>query len=210
VPATPLLEPISTSSKLASRRRRRTRKLWWAVLAVVLLIGQSYGRALLAPGEASFSSRSVDWLRDHGAGHVIDVTENWWYTRSPPADTAIAAGDVQHLVLTFNSGFRMADTAGGFVSPTGSEGTLEAGLATATIDLAGNLDVVKWDATVASRPAVGIVAKPVPVHLAHGSGGRPLRQRGLRRGRPHDAPHPRGRARRRRGGARHAARHPSG
>jgi hypothetical protein len=49
--------------------------------------GASYGRALAAPGEASWSVRTVDWLRDVGFGGVIDTIENWYFTRHPPANT---------------------------------------------------------------------------------------------------------------------------
>jgi hypothetical protein len=49
-----------------------------------ILILTSYGQALVYPGEASFSVRSVTWLRDHGGSSLVDAVENWWYTRDPP------------------------------------------------------------------------------------------------------------------------------
>jgi hypothetical protein len=44
----------------------------------------SYGQALVYPGEAPLSVRSVTWLRDHGGSPIVDAVENWWYTRDPP------------------------------------------------------------------------------------------------------------------------------
>ena len=73
-------------------RRRRTRRTAVVALTVAALImtgvaGASYGRALANPGEASWSVRTVDWLRDHGFGGLINTVENWYYTRHPPANT---------------------------------------------------------------------------------------------------------------------------
>jgi hypothetical protein len=57
-------------------------------LLCLLLIAPvvSYVRALLYPGNASFGVRSVEWIRDHGAGGVIDAIETWKYShQAPPA-----------------------------------------------------------------------------------------------------------------------------
>jgi hypothetical protein len=68
------------------RRRRRRR---WSALVVVLLFlipVTSYVRALTYPGNAPFSVRSVEWVRDHGGGGIINAIENWRYSRqAPPA-----------------------------------------------------------------------------------------------------------------------------
>jgi hypothetical protein len=68
------------------RRRRRRR---WTALAVALLLAipvTSYVRALTYPGNATFSVRSVEWVRDHGGGGIINTIENWRYSRqAPPA-----------------------------------------------------------------------------------------------------------------------------
>ena len=57
------------------------------ILCLLLVVPMvSYVRALLYPGNASFSVRSVEWIRDHGAGGVIDAVETWKYSRqAPPA-----------------------------------------------------------------------------------------------------------------------------
>jgi hypothetical protein len=52
---------------------------------VVVLGGVSYGRALSAPGAATWPVRTVDWLRDRGLGPVINTVETWYYTQHPRA-----------------------------------------------------------------------------------------------------------------------------
>lgn len=59
------------------------------VLALVLVpVEVSYGRALVAPGQATVSVRTVEWLRDHGAGPLVNVVENYWYARNRPTGAA--------------------------------------------------------------------------------------------------------------------------
>ncbi len=59
------------------------------VLAMVLVpVDFSYGQALVAPGQATVSVRTVEWLRDHGAGPLVNTVENWWYARNRPVGTA--------------------------------------------------------------------------------------------------------------------------
>ena len=59
------------------------------VLALVLApVEFSYGRALAAPGSATVEVRTVEWLRDHGAGPVVDLVENWVYSHNRPTRTA--------------------------------------------------------------------------------------------------------------------------
>jgi hypothetical protein len=71
------------------RRRRRVR--WIALIVCLLLVvpAVSYVRALLYPGNASFAVRSVEWVRDHGGGKLIDTIETWKYShQAPPASGA--------------------------------------------------------------------------------------------------------------------------
>jgi hypothetical protein len=44
----------------------------------------SYVRALLYPGNASFAVRSVEWIRDHGGGKLVDTIETWRYSHQAP------------------------------------------------------------------------------------------------------------------------------
>jgi Phosphodiester glycosidase len=78
----PPLEPL----------RNRSRKRRWALgVSVAVLVGiagwpvASYVSALTYPGEASFTVRTVEWVRDHGGGGLVDVVENWWYSQPPSA-----------------------------------------------------------------------------------------------------------------------------
>jgi hypothetical protein len=47
-------------------------------------IGWSYLRALTAPGTDPWTIRTVEWLRDHGGGGIVNRIEHWWYTNHPP------------------------------------------------------------------------------------------------------------------------------
>lgn len=70
-------------------RRRRIRKRWIALACCLLLVvpAVSYVRALLYPGTASFSVRTVEWFRDHGGGSIIDAIETWKYSHQQPPAT---------------------------------------------------------------------------------------------------------------------------
>jgi hypothetical protein len=57
------------------------------LLALVVLLvvpTMSYAQALTYPGDAPLSVRTVEWVRDHGGGGIVDTLENWWYA-SPPS-----------------------------------------------------------------------------------------------------------------------------
>jgi hypothetical protein len=74
----------------ASARKTRRRRAWWIALILCLLLvipAVSYVRALLYPGNASFAVRSVEWIRDHGGGKLIDTIETWRYSRHAPPTT---------------------------------------------------------------------------------------------------------------------------
>lgn len=56
------------------------------MILLLLIPVTSYVRALTYPGNAPFSVRSVEWVRDHGGGGIVDAIENWRYSRqAPPA-----------------------------------------------------------------------------------------------------------------------------
>jgi len=84
----------------AHARRRRRSPTWKAVLALLVLLvvlvapTASYLRALVAPGEADWQVRTVEWVRDHGGGPVVDMVENWWYAHNQPTGSIPAAGTV--------------------------------------------------------------------------------------------------------------------
>jgi hypothetical protein len=80
---------MKQSVKTPLRKQRRRRRLRWIALITCLLLVVpmvSYVRALMYPGNASFAVRSVEWVRDHGGGKLIDTIETWKYShQAPPA-----------------------------------------------------------------------------------------------------------------------------
>jgi len=63
-----------------------------AVLLVAVVVPSvSLVQALTYPGEASTTVRLVEWARDHGAGGLVDVVENWWYSRPPATAPPVPA-----------------------------------------------------------------------------------------------------------------------
>src|SRR4029078_8045324 len=92
-PIDPLLaaavRPVDVSAPRASgmaisprRGHRRLRRMGCSALVVVLLtapITYSYARALTGPGHDSAAARSVEWLRDHKMGWLVDTAERRWF-----------------------------------------------------------------------------------------------------------------------------------
>lgn len=68
-----------------SRTRPRRRGVLPLLALVVLLLVPtvSYAQALTYPGDAPLSVRTVEWVRDHGGGGIVDTLENWWYAHPP-------------------------------------------------------------------------------------------------------------------------------
>jgi hypothetical protein len=56
----------------------------WLVMCAVAVVGCSYVHALTAPGYATWTDRTVGWVREYGGAPVVDALENWYYTRHPP------------------------------------------------------------------------------------------------------------------------------
>lgn len=78
-------------AKRKERRARRSprhrfvlRALALAAFLLVFQAGWSYVHALTAPGTDPWSARSVEWVRDHGGGGIVNRIEHWWYTNHPP------------------------------------------------------------------------------------------------------------------------------
>jgi hypothetical protein len=71
-------------------RTHLTRRRWVLALVAVCLIplGVSYGQALTYPGSASFAVRTVEWVRDHGGGPLVNAVENVYYGLKAPTGKA--------------------------------------------------------------------------------------------------------------------------
>lgn len=76
---------MSVRTSIPSRRRRVAVIALFAVAALVTLPTVSYARALTAPGSATMSMRTVDWIRAHHGNTAINIIENWYYTHHQPA-----------------------------------------------------------------------------------------------------------------------------
>ena len=74
--------PVRRSARhaaTAARRRRRRRRVLLVIAVVLIPIMYSYLSALTGPGSDSLSARSVEWMRDHRLGGVVDAVERRWY-----------------------------------------------------------------------------------------------------------------------------------
>ncbi|HEX6785794.1 MAG TPA: hypothetical protein VF076_01240, partial [Acidimicrobiales bacterium] len=106
---------------VARRGHRRRRRLGLAALAFVVLtapITYSYVRALTGPGHDSAAARSVEWLRDHKMGWLVDTAERRWFA----THQARVGGTPDVHVLTppasAHPGPAPATTATGHAAPT--------------------------------------------------------------------------------------------
>jgi len=83
---------------LQERPRPAADRVRWALATVVALVigtaGLSYAQALTYPGNAGWQVRTVEWVRDHGGGGLVDVVENWWFAHNVPTGTAPAPGSL--------------------------------------------------------------------------------------------------------------------
>ena len=91
-----LLDGNRRRSRAGPRPHRRRRPVLGLAIALpVALLGvpaTSYVSALTAPGSADWQTTSVEWVRDHGGGPLVDAVENWWYAHNRPTGAAPAAG----------------------------------------------------------------------------------------------------------------------
>lgn len=78
--------PPDTRKARSPRRRRWSRVAVIALVLACLTVGTSYTRALTYPGSASWQTRSVEWVRDHGGSPLVNAVENWYYTRHAPGN----------------------------------------------------------------------------------------------------------------------------
>jgi hypothetical protein len=69
------------------RKHRRGKTVALVLAALLVYPSVTYVNALTYPGDAPFTVRTVDWMREIGLGGVVNTVENWWYTRHPPAST---------------------------------------------------------------------------------------------------------------------------
>ena len=179
---------------------------------------------------------AVAWIRARDtSAHLVAGTrepggQGW------PGAAQVPPGDVPKLVATFNSGWKMTDTHGGFYLAGRSSGQLRAGQRSLVIDDTGAATVGQWARDVSMNPHViavrqnlalivdprparrrpghhqwamlGKLRKPAPVHPARRLRGRRSRGPHLRGRGEADPSDARARTGRRRGLAGDGTRHP--
>ena len=82
----------------ASERRMPPAKKWGTLAVVGLLlvalvpVGADYVDSLRGPGTDSMGARTVEWMRDHGFGPMVNSIERWWYTQNTPPEGGTPEG----------------------------------------------------------------------------------------------------------------------
>ena len=104
--------PRSPSDPRRPRRRLAVALAVAVPVAVVSAPAASYVTALTAPGSADWQTTSVEWVRDHGGGPLVDTAENWWYAHNRPTGAVPAAA-----TLPTDDGPARPATAGGVARP---------------------------------------------------------------------------------------------
>ena len=72
--------PTSGSRPSGGGWKRRVIALVFVLGLVCLLPAISLIQALSAPGNLSASELSVEWMRDHNMGSLVNTVERWWFT----------------------------------------------------------------------------------------------------------------------------------
>jgi len=110
----------------------------------------------------------VAWIRARSTiAHLVGGTREPG-GHSWPGGAQVAQGDIPKLVATFNSGWKMSDTRGGFYLAGRSAGQLRAGQASLVIDDTGAATVGQWARDVSMNPHVVAVRQNLALIVDHG------------------------------------------
>jgi len=110
----------------------------------------------------------VAWIRAKGTStHLVAGTAQPGGT-GWPGDAAVPTADVGKLVATFNSGFKMRDTAGGFYLAGRSSRPLADGLASFVIDKHGAVTIGAWGRDVSMTAGVAAVRQNLALVVDRG------------------------------------------
>jgi hypothetical protein len=82
-------------------RHRTPRRRWPRIVAVVLVLvlivpAVSFGRAMFASNNLTYTERAAEWARDNHLGGVLNKVENWWYSDHAPK----AGGEPDRVIAT--------------------------------------------------------------------------------------------------------------
>ena len=113
----------------------------------------------------------VAWMRaGTSVAHLVAGTQqpggSGW-----PGDAAVPSGDVSKLVATFNSGFKLADIAGGFYLDDRTAKPLRDGQASFVIDRQGRVTIGQWGRDVTMNPDIVAVRQNLALVV---DGGKPV------------------------------------
>lgn len=64
------------------------------MMAATALVGLPYGRVPSAPGASAFAARTVEWIRDHGGGPLVDLLETVCFQLLIPSGAAPGPADL--------------------------------------------------------------------------------------------------------------------
>jgi hypothetical protein len=88
-PLAPLTHPAATGRRPLPPRLhpwRRLRRVGWIVVLICAApIAVSFGSTLAGPSNSSFTIRSFEWLRDHGAAKLASEIEGIYYSLNAPS-----------------------------------------------------------------------------------------------------------------------------
>jgi Phosphodiester glycosidase len=77
-----------------SRLRRGLRGVVVVFLVMLVPTAWSYTSAMLAPGSAPLSAKSVEWIARHGGRGLITIAETWWLDHHKPPVGGNPAGGI--------------------------------------------------------------------------------------------------------------------
>lgn len=77
--------PVPARRRGVSPGRRAMRVLTMASLITLPITGLSYAQAMAAPSNSTLAIRTVEWMRDNGAGSLVSAAEAWVYTLTAPS-----------------------------------------------------------------------------------------------------------------------------
>lgn len=110
----------------------------------------------------------VAWIRARSTiAHLVGGTREPGGHRWP-GGAHVPPSDIPKLVATFNSGWKMSDTHGGFYLAGASAGQLRAGQASLVIDDSGAATVGQWARDVSMDPHVVAVRQNLALIVDHG------------------------------------------
>lgn len=112
--------PASSTARSTRHRSRRTPMLSGFALTVSVLVPTigSFVSAIRAPGNPGADVATIDWLRNHGLGPIVDRSESWWLWRHLPSPGAtISSLPAMPINLAIDQSSRLPAPIAAVVTP---------------------------------------------------------------------------------------------